>query len=167
MRLYLMRHGPAGNSETWQGDDRLRPLTGKGQQKVRAAAEGVKRLDPGVDLLVTSPLVRARQTADIVAKALHLDVEEQEALAPGFGLEQLASLLATYPDAQGMMLFGHEPDFSGVIGQLIAAPHPAQVEMKKGACCALDLPEPATEQLAGSATLLWLMTPRQLALLGE
>lgn len=167
MRLYLMRHGPAGNSETWQGDDRLRPLTGKGQQKVRAAAEGLKQLDPGVDLLLSSPLVRARQTADIVARALHLDVEEQEALAPGFGLEQLASLLASHPDAQGMMLFGHEPDFSGVIGQLIAESHPAQVEMKKGACCALDLPDPATEHLAGSATLLWLMSPRQLALIGE
>ena len=171
MRLYLMRHGPAGNSETWQGDDRLRPLTGKGQQKVRAAAEGLKQLDPGVDLLITSPLVRARQTAEIVAKALHLDVEEQESLAPGFGLAQLASLLASllasHPDTRGIMLFGHEPDFSGVIGQLIAAPHPAQVEMKKGACCALDLPDPTAEQLAGSATLLWLMTPRQLALLGE
>ena len=167
MRLYLMRHGPAGDSESWQGDDRLRPLTGKGQQKVRAAADGLKRLDPGVDVLVSSPLVRARQTADIVAKALHLTVEEQEALAPGFGLTELASLLANHTDAQEVMLFGHEPDFSAVIGQLIATPDAAQVEMKKGACCALDLPDPAAAQLAGSATLLWLMTPRQLALLGE
>ena len=167
MRLFLMRHGPAGNSESWQGDDRLRPLTGKGQQKVRAAADGLKRLDPGVDLLVTSPLARARQTAEIVARALHLPMEEREALAPGFGLEQLATLLANHPDAQGMMLFGHEPDFSSIIGQLIAAPNPAQVEMKKGACCALDLPDPAEASLAGSATLLWLMTARQLALLGE
>ena len=167
MRLYLMRHGPAGDSESWQGDDRLRPLTGKGQQKVRAAADGLKRLDPGVDVLVSSPLVRARQTADIVAKALHLTVAEQEALAPGFGLTELASLLANHTDAQGVMLFGHEPDFSAVIGQLIATPDAAQVEMKKGACCALDLPDPAAAQLAGSATLLWLMTPRQLALLGE
>jgi phosphohistidine phosphatase len=167
MRLYLMRHGPAGDSESWQGDDRLRPLTGKGQQKVRAAADGLKRLDPGVDALVSSPLVRARQTADIVAKALRLTVEEQEALAPGFGLTELASLLASHRDAQGLMLFGHEPDFSAVIGQLIAAPDAAHVDMKKGACCALDLPDPAAAQLAGSATLLWLMTPRQLALLGE
>ena len=91
----------------------------------------------------------------------------QEALAPGFGLTELASLLANHTDAQGVMLFGHEPDFSAVIGQLIATPDAAQVEMKKGACCALDLPDPAAAQLAGSATLLWLMTPRQLALLGE
>ena len=166
MRLYLMRHGPAGDSATWQGDDQLRPLTVKGQQKVRAASVGLKRLAPTVDVLLSSPLVRARQTADIVAKTLHLAVEDQEALAPGFGLTQLANLLASHSGAQGVMLFGHEPDFSAVIGQLIVASGEARVEMKKGACCALDIPDPAAE-LAGSATLLWLMTPRQLALLGE
>ncbi|MGE5333592.1 MAG: phosphohistidine phosphatase SixA [Nitrososphaerota archaeon] len=179
MRIYLMRHGLAGNRDAWQGDDRLRPLTDKGERRIYAAADGLKALDLDVDALLTSPLVRARQTADIVGEALNLRVEEYEALAPGFGLEQLATLLTTYSTARGLMLFGHEPDFSHVIGQLIAPGGDAQILMKKGACCALDLPEipdasvsreaaaapeqHASRRLTGRATLLWLMTARQLA----
>lgn len=175
MRIYLMRHGLAGNRDSWQGDDALRPLTGKGERRICAAADGLKALNPGADILLTSPLVRARQTAEIVAKALRLRVEEHVALSPGFGLAHLATLLATYPVTHGLMLFGHEPDFSQVIGQLIAPGGDAQVMMKKGACCALDIPaelaqldtasapERASGQLTGSATLAWLMTARQLA----
>lgn len=169
MQLYLMRHGLAGNSATWQDDDRLRPLTAKGERRMHAAATGLKALNPAVDILLTSPLVRARQTAEIVGEALNLAVEEQKALAPGFGLAQLAGLLSMYGDARGLMLFGHEPDFSALIGRLIAARGDAQVMMKKGSCCALDVPDESStndvvaRRLAGSATLVWLMTARQLA----
>jgi phosphohistidine phosphatase len=169
MRLYLMRHGPAGNGATWTGDDRLRPLTEKGVRRMRAAADGLKRLHPSIDVLLTSPLARARQTADLVGEALNLPVEENEALAPGFSLAHLAGLFTIYTDAHGLMLFGHEPDFSILIARLITPRGDAQIMMKKGACCALNLPEEsptttlAAKQLAGSATLLWLMTARQLA----
>ena len=173
MRLYLMRHGPAGDSATWTGDDRLRPLTEKGKRKVESAAEGFRLLHPVVDMLVSCPLVRARQTADIVGAALGLPVEEQAALSPGFGLAHLAGLLTIYTEASGLMLFGHEPDFSTLIGRLIASRGGARVMMKKGACCALDLPDetPTPDrnagQLAGSATLLWLMTAKQLERIRE
>lgn len=166
MRLYLMRHGLAGSRETWEGNDALRPLTKKGQQRTRAAANGLRLLGPGIDTLVTSPLARARQTAEIVGHALHLPVLEQVALSPGFGVEQLASLFTTYHEARGLMLVGHEPDFSSLIGELIAPQGDAQVMLKKGACCALDLPDDDahrdTGQLVGCATLVWLMTARQL-----
>ncbi|HKT38507.1 MAG TPA: phosphohistidine phosphatase SixA [Ktedonobacterales bacterium] len=171
MRLYLMRHGLAGNRDTWTGNDSLRPLTEKGERRTREAAAGLKLLAPAIDTLVTSPLVRARQTAEIVADALHLPLAEQEALSPGFGLAQLAGLLTIYTEARGLMLFGHDPDFSALIGRLIVSRGEAQVVMKKGACCALDLPDEtpdpdlASRQLAGSATLLWLMTAKQLALM--
>src|SRR5580765_5134354 len=75
MRIYLMRHGPAGNRDTWTDDDSLRPLTEKGERRTRAAADGLKRLNPAIDVLLTSPLVRARQTAEIVGEALNLAVE--------------------------------------------------------------------------------------------
>jgi phosphohistidine phosphatase len=169
MRLYLMRHGPAGNSATWQGDDSLRPLTEKGMHRMRAAANGLKILNPAADILLTSPLARARQTADIVGETLNMTAIEQMALAPGFGLAQLAGLLTIYTDARGLMLFGHEPDFSNLIARLIAPRGDARIMMKKGACCALDLPNESStndvvaRQLAGSATLVWLMTARQLA----
>jgi phosphohistidine phosphatase len=171
MQLYLLRHGPADNRETWKGNDSLRPLTEKGQRKMRAAAEGLKRQNLGVDTLITSPLVRASQTAEIVGAALRLPVTEQEALSPGFGLAQLAGLLTIYTEARGLMLVGHEPDFSLLIGRLIVSRGNALVTMKKGACCALELPDEmldldhAARQLAGSATLFWLMTARQLALI--
>lgn len=173
MRIYLMRHGPAGDSATWADDDRLRPLTEKGERKVALAAKGLQLLHPGVDMLVSSPLVRARQTADIVGAALGLPVEEQEALSPGFGLAQLAGLLTIYTEARGLMLFGHEPDFSALIGRLIASRGGARVMMKKGACCALDLTDETSiadhnaAQLAGGATLLWLMTAKQLGQIRE
>lgn len=169
MRLYLMRHGPADNRETWTDDDSLRSLTEKGMQRMRKAAAGLKALDPAIDTLLTSPLVRARQTAEIIGETLNLPFEEQPALSPGFGLAHLAGLLTIYTDARGLMLFGHEPDFSLLVGRLISTRGDAQVSMKKGACCALDLPDetPAAEiaakRLAGNARLLWLMTARQLA----
>jgi phosphohistidine phosphatase len=168
MRIYLMRHGLAGDSATWQGDDRLRPLTEKGERRVQAAVQGLQQLHLQVDTLLTSPLTRARQTADIVGGVLNLKVEENNGLEPGFGLAQLAGILTVYTEARGLMLFGHEPDFSTVISKLIARHGDAHVMMKKGACCALDLPDetPSADlvarQLAGSATLLWLMTARQL-----
>ncbi len=171
MRLYLLRHGPAGSRDTWQGDDALRPLTEKGARRMREAAAGMKRLGLAVDTVATSPLARARQTADIVADTLHLPVEEQKGLSPGFGLAQLAGLLTIYTEASGLMLVGHEPDFSALIGRLIVSRGEAQVMLKKGACCALDLPDETPDpdhdakQLAGSATLLWLLTARQLGLL--
>jgi phosphohistidine phosphatase len=173
MRLYLMRHGPAGNRGTWAADDFLRPLTQKGERVMRAAADGLKALDPTLDTLLTSPLVRARQTAEIVGDAFHVPVMEHEALSPGFGVAQLAGLLTIFTEARGLMLVGHEPDFSNMIGRLIDARGTAQTMMKKGACCALDLPDEspdpdhAAKQLAGSATLLWLMTARQLGMIAR
>lgn len=173
MQLYLMRHGLAGDRETWEGDDRLRPLTEKGERRIREAAAGLSCLNLHVDTLLTSPLTRARQTADIVGETLSLKVQEHAGLEPGFGLAHLAGLLTIYPEARGLMLFGHEPDFSIIIGRLISRRGDAQVVMKKGACCALDLPDEtptpdlATKRLAGSATLLWLMTARQLGRIAE
>lgn len=173
MRLYLLRHGPAGNRDNWTADDYLRPLTQKGEHTMQAAAAGLKALDPTLDTLVTSPLVRARQTAEIVGNAFNLQVKEHEALSPGFGLAQFAGLLTIFTEARGLMLVGHEPDFSTLIGRLIVPRGDAQVMMKKGACCALDLPDEtpdpdhAAKQLAGSATLLWLMTARQLGMIAS
>ncbi len=173
MRLYLLRHGPAGNRDNWTADDYLRPLTQKGEHTMHAAAAGLKALDPTLDTLLTSPLVRARQTAEIVGEVFHLQVNEHEALSPGFGLAQLAGLLTIFTEARGLMLVGHEPDFSTLIGRLIVPRGEAQVILKKGACCALDLPDEtpdqdhAAKQLAGSATLLWLMTARQLGMIAR
>ena len=86
MKLLVIRHGPAGDREAWatEGrDDRLRPLTPDGKKEMRQVAKGLRTLIPGIDLIATSPLVRAAQTAEIVAKQYATESVALEALAPG------------------------------------------------------------------------------------
>jgi phosphohistidine phosphatase len=173
MRLYVMRHGDSVNPDVWQGDEVARPLTDEGRAETQAVAQGMRWLDQKIDVVVTSPLTRARETAEPVARALGVPLEVDSALAPGCNLHTLAPLLFAGRDRQGMLIVGHEPDLSELIGTLIAGHSLARVAMKKGACCRLDLPslsnlehERDARKLAGRATLRWLLTAPQLARLG-
>lgn len=173
MRLYVMRHGDSVNPGVWQGDEVARPLTEEGRAESQQVAEGLRWLDPKLDVIVTSPLTRARETAEPVSQALGVPLQVDGALAPGCTLHTLAPLLLSSHSMQGMLIVGHEPDFSELIGLLIAGHDLARVAMKKGACCRLDLPSLAkleherdVDKLAGRATLRWLLTAPQLARLG-
>jgi len=142
MELYLLRHGVAAERDEWQGkDDELRPLTPKGIARMEAEAKTLKRFDLKVDEIVSSPLTRAVQTAKIVADALNLKVVESQLLKPGFDQKTLATLLREHGSAQHIMVVGHEPDFSNVIGQIIGG---GDGEMRKGgiACCELSSTQP-------------------------
>ena len=89
-RLFLVRHAAAGSRSRWVGDDRLRPLTAKGERQAKAIA---RRLAPeGIDRIVTSPYVRCRQTVEPLAAELGLAIEEAEALAEGSSQTALADL---------------------------------------------------------------------------
>src|SRR5215468_2671574 len=160
MRLYVMRHGDSVNPGVWQGDEVARPLTDEGRVESRQVAEGLRWLDPKIDVIVTSPLTRARETAEPVAQALGVPLRVDDLLSPGCTLHTLAPLLRSSRSMQGMLVVGHEPDLSALIGLLIAGHSLARVAMKKGACCRLDLPslvklehERDTRKLAGRATL--------------
>jgi phosphohistidine phosphatase len=185
MRLYILRHGRAGDRETWQGDDRLRPLTEDGKERTVAAARGLAALGVRPDVILTSPYTRAAQTAELTARTLtgagsdadHEqagEVTEESALESGATLERVAPALAERADMRDVMLVGHEPDLSGIIAALIGGNHGgARVEMKKGACCRVDIPAgalrkagQAPEKLAGAGTLAWLLTASQLAMIG-
>lgn len=194
MRLYFLRHGQAGSREEWTGPDEERPLTKRGIAETQLAARGVRWLDLGVDRVLSSPLVRAHQTAAITAQALKQEVTTTTALAPGCTLVALAETLAEHaplsltpaaadgaPPAprpsdglpRGVMLVGHEPDFSILIGALIGRKGSASILVKKGALCRVDL-DPAvdswrwdTTHLRASATLVWLLTAKQLGQLGR
>lgn len=183
MRVYILRHGRAGARETWTGDDRARPLTDDGRERTVAAARGLAALGVRPDVILTSPYTRAAQTAELTAKTLAGmaskadrvgEVTEEPALAAGATLEQVALALAERAELGDVMLVGHEPDLSGVIGALIGGNHGgARVEMKKGACCRVDIPAGAVrkaggapEKLAGTGTLAWLLTASQLAAIG-
>lgn len=190
MRLYILRHGRAGDRETWQGDDRLRPLTEDGKERTVAAARGLAALGVRPDVILTSPYTRAAQTAELTAATLagmgarsnaadhdHQvgEVTEEPALASGATLERVAPALAQRAGVGDVLLVGHEPDLSGIIAALIGGNHgAARVEMKKGACCRVDIPagalrkaEQAPEKLSGAGTLAWLLTASQLAMIGS
>src|SRR5438105_2093182 len=99
MRLILFRHGPAGrrNTSCWP-DDSSRPLTPRGEQRTRAAARGIARFEPEIEIIVTSPLVRAAATARVLAEALgECELKTLEALRPGGSWRQVIANLAALP----------------------------------------------------------------------
>jgi len=154
MRVFFLRHGKAVSRAEWQGDDSARPLTPEGEVAMRREAETMRGMDLGLDAIVTSPLVRARQTADIVAAGLGMagGVVEDECLAHGLDARRLAELVAAHASAEALMVVGHEPDFSATVSELIGG---GTVVFKKGGLARVDLtaPEP------GGGQLLWLLTP--------
>ena len=158
LRLFFLRHGSADRSQFTGSDDDLRPLTEAGRQRMRTTAEFIARLESDLDLVLTSPLVRAAETAGIVAARLGLaaTITVDARLGLGFDLPALAAVLAGLDgDQRHIMLVGHEPGFSGVIGELIGDGH---VCMKKGALARVDL-------LPGKGPrgrLVWLLQPKVL-----
>jgi phosphohistidine phosphatase len=166
MDLYVLRHGLAGSREEWTCPDAERPLTGKGRSRSRAAARGLARLGVAPDIILTSAYVRAAQTAQLTAAELHAPVEEAQALEPGKLRRGYRALLQRYDEDASVMLVGHEPDLSELIGTLMAGAAPARVELKKGACAllALDIAslKSKADAEAQAARLLWLMTARAL-----
>lgn len=169
MHLYFLRHGRAAEPRDWPGDEAERPLTEQGRAELHEVAKGLRRLGLGLDAIVTSPLARARETAQIVAAELGLAASESSLLAPGCDLTELSQLARTHEMDHDLMIVGHEPDFSGMIGRLIRVSGHARVEMRKAACCRVDLPAPlpSAEELAGTGTLIWLLHAKHLALIGR
>jgi phosphohistidine phosphatase len=157
MEIYFVRHGPAGERDEWRGDDYERPLTEEGRQLMISVAAGLKGQNISPDLILTSPLVRARQTAEIVAQGLgipgRLVVEKR--LTPGFSAETLAKILRAYPDVTALMLVGHEPDFSTTVGKLIGG---GRVICKKGGLAHIEMTNP--KSLKGK--LVALIPPRMI-----
>ena len=159
MILYFLRHGLAGVREEWQGDDARRPLTKKGSKNLVRQAKTLARLDLQLDVIITSPLTRAFQTADIIAGALKMvaQLKQDERLRPGFGRDDLEQVLADHPQAKTIMLVGHEPDFSLTISALIGG---GKVILKKGGLTRVDIT--ATAPLQGN--LVWLLPPKSMRL---
>jgi phosphohistidine phosphatase len=157
MELYFLRHGLAGERSEWIGHDEDRPLTAAGKAQTAREAAGLSRLGLIPDLILTSPLVRAKQTAEILARALGIPerVGIDEQLSPGFGRKELRQIVSENSGRDKLMLVGHEPDFSKIVGRLIGN---AQVVMKKGGLAVVELTD--LESLEGR--LLCVATPKML-----
>jgi len=159
MKLYFLRHGEAAsaNGITIKSDAE-RPLTKEGIEILKIQGKAFEKLNIQPDIIWTSPLVRARQTAEVVAKQLDLEdrIVETPKLACGAGLDSIREIVDTKPHVQSAMFVGHEPDFSTIIGKLIARSG-ATVEMKKGGIALVETEFPI---LAGAGVLMWLLTPK-------
>ncbi|HTX70514.1 MAG TPA: phosphohistidine phosphatase SixA [Thermoleophilia bacterium] len=153
-RVYFLRHGKAENRAEWRGSDDERPLTAEGEEAMRREAEALRALGLAPDVIVTSPLARARRTAEIVAEGLGLSgrLVEDERLAHGFDVRRLEQVLTAHAGAGAVMVVGHEPDFSAAVAELIGG---GEIVMKKGGLARVDVTAPA----AGGGELVWLLTP--------
>ncbi len=157
MNLYFVRHGMAEDRANWDpARDHLRPLTPDGAARLGKSVRVMKALGLKPEAILTSPLTRARQTADILGEGLGRPVVEDEVLAD-FSVSGLGSLLDRYPRVDSLMLVGHEPDFSIVVGMITGG---GQIEVKKGSLIRVDLV--STHPPRG--TLIWNIPPRLLAL---
>lgn len=152
MKLYFLRHGQA-NWEQWDRPDDERPLTKKGRKEVETIGSALKELKVRPQEILTSPLPRAFETAQIVSEKLQVELETTPLLAPGFGLHSLRQLLNDYPE-HDLLLVGHEPDFSLAIAQLTGG----VVKMAKAGLARVDLENAA--DLRGE--LVWLIPPKVL-----
>jgi phosphohistidine phosphatase len=159
MELYFLRHGIAADVGPAGSGDAGRPLTKEGVTKLKAATRGLRRLGVAPDVLLSSPLVRARQTAEIVAYELELELQLADALAPGCTVERLLDLLGQHRDAERAMVVGHEPDFSAMIGALTGG---SRVLIKKGGLGRVDL-----DVTEASGALVWLLPPSALRAAGQ
>jgi len=153
IQLYLLRHADAGDPMSWTGDDADRPLSTKGRRQARRLGNMLGHVGWKPDLMLTSPKVRAADTARIVGRAVDAAPEEERALASGFGLADLGKVLAAHPAAKRVVLVGHDPDFSELASTLTGA----TIELRKGAIARIDLHDAAPG--AGKGALRWLIPP--------
>ena len=157
--LYLIRHGLAEErGEAWP-DDNKRPLTDEGMARMRKAARGLARLGVAIDVILSSPLVRARQTADLVAGGLdpRPSLVNVDSLAPDGSYAAIVADLEKHGRKPRLALVGHEPLIGELAARLIGSRH--ALEFKKGGICRIDLDEIPP---AGPGDLRWMLTPRVL-----
>ena len=150
--LYLLRHAHAGDPEGWSGDDDLRPLSEKGRRQASRLGQALAHWSEAPDLFVTSPRIRARETAELAAEALGAGVVEDRRLARPLDAALVAEICAAH-GASRPCLVGHDPDFSEVLGELLGT---GVVPMRKGALARVDFEGGIRE---GRGTIRLLLPP--------
>lgn len=154
--LYLVRHAIAAERGSEWPDDTKRPLTERGINRFKEVVKGLRRLDITVDEVFTSPLVRARQTAELLASGLEgkAPVKVLEALAPGHTATSVMTQLARVARRRRVALVGHEPDLGELAAHLIGAGR--ALAFKKGGICRLDVGSLTSKS---AASLIWFLPP--------
>ncbi len=158
MMLYIVRHAiavPHGAPGIAEDD---RPLTKEGIDKMRKAAAGLKVLEAVPEIILSSPLPRAKQTAEILKEVFgkKIPLILVQALAPGGSRSEVYREIREHQETGSLMLVGHQPSLGEIAGDIAWGSAEHYVELKKGGACALEL-ERIREVPKG--TLLWLLTP--------
>ena len=160
MDVLVVRHGVALDrveAESQGVPDSERPLTAEGQRRMKGVARGLSGRVPEVDVLISSPLLRARQTAELLRERYRgLTCIESEALLPDAEPPALARVLNEHASERVVAVVGHEPHLSGWVGWSLAGEPRSIVELRKGGACFLRF---AAAVSAGEGRLHWLMTP--------
>lgn len=171
MKLLIIRHGRAEDAEEFAktgASDDLRPLTDEGRERMRLSAGGLHRLVDEIDVLASSPLLRGRQTADIVAAEFGApEVTELEELRPESPPDAFVEWLQDAGAKETIALVGHEPHLSELVGWLLTGRREEVVRIKKGGAAMVELRARGRRRLGSrSGTLLWSLTSKQLRMLG-
>lgn len=153
MLLDLLRHADAGDPAAWDRPDAERPLSEKGRKQSRRLGDYLAATGFRAAAIITSPKVRAAETAELVAEKIDGTVAEDERLASSLDLDVIEAILHDAGDPDEAMLVGHDPDFSELLSVLCAA---AGVTMRKGALARIEVDRPLQP---GGGTLRWLIPP--------
>ena len=163
LELYLIRHGVAAERGPDFPDDAKRPLTAQGIARLRKEAKALDALGVSFDQIITSPLTRTRQTADVIAETMKLapPVATSDALAPAGTPAAVLRELGQHMRKARVALVGHEPNMGELAAQLIGARVP--LPFKKGAVCRIDF---EVFPPKGAGQLVWFITPKMLRRMG-
>ena len=168
MDLYIIRHAIAQQLDKKNDfTDEKRDLTSEGRERMREVAKGMRKLDVELDLILTSPLVRAVETAEIVATALGLskkEIEQTDNLKPGASIDRLFSEIKKHAGVESLALVGHQPDLGEIVSRIVQGNGNLSLVLKKGSVCLINVLE-TVPTLHGN--LMWLLTPKQLRLLAK
>jgi phosphohistidine phosphatase len=160
VQLHFLRHAHAGDAAKWAAPDFDRPLSDKGRRQAEALGAHLEALELKFDLIVSSPLIRARQTAELVAEQLAMPVAIDDRLAGmgrGLGIAGLEAILRDHGNPWRPILVGHDPDFSELVSRLAGA---GAIPMRKGAFARIDIDRPIQP---GAGVLAWLLPPEIIA----
>ena len=163
MRLIIIRHAIAVERGTPDIADEDRPLTRKGERRFREAARGLARIEPRPDILLTSPLPRARQTAEIAAAAWGKIKPKKSSVLAGGSFTEIAGVLDKLPREATAVIVGHEPGVSELLAAILGSKDAAAFTFKKGGVAVVEVTGP----LGQGGVLVWAMPPRLLRRIGR
>lgn len=161
MEVYFLRHAIAEDRSDSKSDDSQRPLTDEGVRKMKKGVEGMKHMEFMFNKVISSPYLRARDTANLVIEGYGFKdkIRFSDALTPSADIKNFVALLDEHAKVDQLLLVGHMPSLSHFISYLISGTEDVQVDLKKGGLCRVDVYETGPKP---HAELKWLLTSKQL-----